>query len=171
MTMTAKRLEGSLRSRRALLVSALCLCTAGCRTTYVDPGDNRLPVAVARAIDPQATPVDSSANDGLGPIFPSDGEAIEIVLDGKASHDLDGTVVSYQWLSATKSGAGAGREVAPGEEPNWPEDVPQPRVKLEPGTWSFSLWVTDDEGAVSDPDTITLIVGEPPEAERLELPE
>jgi hypothetical protein len=78
---------------------------------------------------------------------------------------MDGTIVAYRWLSATPPDAGAGRELAQGEQPGWPDDVAQPRVTLGEGAWAFSLWVTDNEGAVSDPDTIKLIVGEAPEVD------
>jgi hypothetical protein len=36
---------------------------------------------------------------------------------------------------------------------------------LDEGTWSFSLWVTDNEGARSVPASLSLIVGEPPEVD------
>ena len=36
------------------------------------------------------------------------------------------------------------------------------QLELGQGTWSFSLWVTDNQGAVSQPDTITITVGVDP---------
>jgi hypothetical protein len=144
------------------LLAALCVLGLGCGETYVDDGTNRLPVAIARALDSSGMLVDSNANNGLGPIFPFAGKAIEVTLDGTASNDMDGTIAEYRWLSGTRPDAGAGRELPPGEQPGWPEDVPQPRVQLGEGAWTFSLWVTDNQGAVSEPDTIKLIVGDAP---------
>jgi hypothetical protein len=157
MIMRAKPLE------LTLVLSALLSVAAGCRETYVDIGSNRLPVAVAQAVDATGMSVDSSVNHGLGPIFPLQGSTVEVVLDGTASHDMDGTIVAYRWLSATLLDAGAGREIPPGEHADWPEDVAKPHVKLGAGNWSFALWVTDNKGAVSDPDSIELIVGDAPE--------
>lgn len=158
--MRAKRLEFI-----PMLSAALCVCALGCRETYVDVGSNRRPVALARAIDPTGMEVDSSANHGLGPNFPLKGgdDKVEVVLDGTGSTDSDGTIVAYKWLSATKIDGGAGREIPDGEDASWPEDVAQPHVTLTKGNWSFALWVTDNKGAVSDPDTIELIIGDAPE--------
>lgn len=147
--------------RRALFV-VLGVLGFGCRETYVDDTTNRLPVAVARALDSSGMPVDSSVNHGSGPIFPFTGKAANVTLDGTASYDMDGTIVAYRWLSATSPDGGAGRELPQGAEPGWPDDVKQPLVELGAGAWEFSLWVTDNEGAVSDPSTIKLIVGDAP---------
>jgi hypothetical protein len=166
MIMGVSRLElseANIRRPSTLLLASLCVLGFGCRENYVDDTTNRLPVAVARALDSSGMPADSSVNHGLGPIFPFAGKAIEVTLDGTASHDLDGTIVAYRWLSATSPDAGAGRKLPQGDEPGWPDDVKQPRVELGEGVWAFSLWVTDNQGAVSDPDTIKLIVGDAPE--------
>jgi hypothetical protein len=165
MIMGASRLElreAIIPRLRKPLLAAACVLGFGCRETYVDDTTNRLPLAVARALDGSGMPADSSVNHGLGPIFPFAGKAIEVTLDGTASHDMDGTISGYRWLSATSPDAGAGREVPQGDELGWPEDVAQPRVELSEGAWAFSLWVTDNQGAVSDPDTIKLIVGNAP---------
>jgi hypothetical protein len=64
------------------------------------------------------------------------------------------------------SGAGGVRSRMParwipeGEDASWPEDTEQPEVMLDKGTYSFTLWVIDDAGKVSDPSTITITVGE-----------
>lgn len=65
----------------------------------------------------------------------------------------------------------AGGRYVPGAEPgtkpgahkgaaDWPDDVERPVVELGEGAWTFSLWVTDDDGATSTPDTITILVGD-----------
>jgi hypothetical protein len=103
--------------------------------------------------------------------FDYSGSPVMVTLDGTKSYDPDGTIVAYQWLSATLApdggmqlpdGATMLRFVPPGAPPNWPGTAAQPQVELGQGTWSFSLWVTDNQGAVSQPDTITITVGVDP---------
>ena len=149
-------------AQRALFIgfAALLVSAAGCRRTYVDADDNRIPEAVARAVDPSGERVDSSVNNGFGPKYPFDGEPVEITLDGTASSDEDGRIVSYRWLSATQLDGGVGRVRPDDTDADWPEDEARPTVTLGEGIWSFSLWVTDDKGGVSDPDTIDLMVGD-----------
>jgi hypothetical protein len=153
-----------VRNRTMLSLIAICVLASGCRKTYVDVGSNRLPKAVARAIDTSGMAVDSTVNNGLGPIYPFDGQPVEVKLDGTASSDMDGKIVEYRWLGTGLLDGGAGRVEPEGEEASWPGDVAQPSVKLDEGTWSFSLWVTDDEGSVSNPSEITLFVGDAPDA-------
>jgi hypothetical protein len=152
-----------LRNRNSFLFVALCVLASGCRQTYVDVGNNRIPVAVARAIDPSGEAVDSTVNDGFGPIYPFDGNPVEVKLDGTASSDTDGKIVAYRWLGTGLVDGGVGRDEPDDEDAGWPDDAKQPTVTLGEGTWSFSLWVTDDRGAISNPSEVELIVGEPPE--------
>jgi hypothetical protein len=159
----------------AAVLAATALCTGslalgvGCRRNYVEGGSNRLPVAVARAVDASGEPVDDSVNRGLGPIFPFAGEPVEITLDARDSFDVDGRIVAYRWLSGTLVDAGSARLRPEGAPDTWPDDRREPRVSLGLGMWTFSLWVTDDRGAISEPDTINVVVGEPPDAGASEL--
>jgi hypothetical protein len=153
------------RAASTVSLIAFVVLAAGCRQTYVDADKNRVPEAVARAVDVEGVRVDSTVNSGLGPIFPFEGEPVEVRLDARASTDVDGTVVAYRWLSATQRDGDVDRVFPEGEEPDWPADVAVPRVLLGEGAWAFSLWVTDDQGAISDPDTINLFVGAPPEVD------
>jgi hypothetical protein len=148
-----------------LLVTA-CVLGSGCRQTYVDADNNRIPVAVARAFDAMGESVDSTVNDDLGPIYPFDGQAVEVKLDGTGSSDVDGKIVRYRWLGTSLVDGGVGFSLPEGEDSGWPDDVKQPIVMLGEGTWSFSLWVTDDAGAISDPSEIHLIVGDAPEIDK-----
>jgi hypothetical protein len=151
------------RNRSTFSFLALYVLVSSCRQTYVDTGNNRIPVAVARAFDASGTSVDSTVNDGLGPIYPFDGAPVEVKLDGTASSDVDGKIVAYRWLGTGVLDGGVGRVAPEGEESGWPDDVKQPSVTLGEGTWSFSLWVTDGQGAISNPSEIDLIIGEAPE--------
>jgi hypothetical protein len=150
-------------NRTLLSFAALCALALSCRQTYVDTGSNRNPVAVARAIDETGESVDSTVNNGFGPIYPFDGEPVEVKLDGTGSSDADGKIVEYRWLGTSLVDGGVGRDEPDGEDAGWPDDVKQPSVTLGEGTWSFVLWVTDDEGAISNPSEISLIVGEAPD--------
>jgi hypothetical protein len=152
-----------LRNRRRSSFIALCVLASACRQTYVDANNNRLPVAVARAIDTSGKPVDATVNSHFGPIYPFDGKPVEVKLDGTASNDMDGKIVGYRWLGTDVVDGGAGRVAPEGQGPGWPADEVQPTVTLGEGTWSFSLWVTDDDGAISNPSEISLIVGDAPE--------
>lgn len=147
-------------SHAAPLLAALCVAAVGCRETYVAESNNRIPVAVAHVIDSSGMSVDSSANGGFGPRFALQGSTVEVTLDGTASTDADGTIVAWRWLSSTPGEGDAGREIPDGEMPGWPADEAKPKVRLPEGPWSFTLWVTDNVGNISEPDTIKLIVGD-----------
>lgn len=151
------------RNRSTLSLVALCVLGSSCRQTYVDADNNRIPEALARAFDASGESVDSTVNEDLGPIYPFDGKPVEVKLDGSGSRDMDGKIVSYRWIGTSLVDGGVGLEEPEGEEAGWPEDVKQPIVVLGEGTWSFSLWVTDDKGAISNPSEIHLIVGDAPE--------
>jgi len=136
------------------LVIVSCLAVA-CADNLQTPETNVTPVAVARVLD----------DDRVMPSFSFSGAALELRLDASKSHDLDGSIASYRWLSATQlpdSDAGpidARRWVPDEERADWPEDVQQPSVRLPgPGSYSFTVWVTDDGGRISDPSTLTIEV-------------
>ena len=71
-----------------------------------------------------------------------------VTLDGSASYDSDGTIVSYTWTG-----------------PVDPEDTATPTVLLVSGDYTFSLVVTDDKGAVSVADTVEVRVNVAPHAD------
>lgn len=86
-----------------------------------------------------------------------------VTLDGSGSKDQDGSIVAYRWLSAVKRSDGmTGRMVPDGESADWPADEAKPTVNLPMGLWVFTLQVTDDRGASSLADTVTINVGPVP---------
>ncbi len=66
---------------------------------------------------------------------------VTVVLDGTGSTDPDGSVAAYQWTGSPD-----------------PDDSARPSVVLGPGTYTFTLVVTDDRGASSAPDEVTVTV-------------
>lgn len=119
--------------------------------------------------------------------FPYNGTDVTFTLDGSHSTDGDGHIVKYQWLSATSVPDGGegnlshdtevmvpdagtmtvhvkagGRYVPSGADPAWPDDKPKDELTLGQGLWAFTLFVTDDRGAVGPPDSVTIAIGGDP---------
>ncbi|MGD8860020.1 MAG: hypothetical protein PVI30_08400 [Myxococcales bacterium] len=140
---------------------ALLLALVGCRENQtIDP--NNAPVAEAR-IDDDDAEYDAESN---AYTLEYDGDPIEVTLDGSGSMDRGGRVVGYQWISGTPDPeTGCGRYVPDGvdddEDDTWPADEEKPEVTLDEGRWTFHLYVTDDDGAVSPVSTVTVVVGDP----------
>jgi len=69
--------------------------------------------------------------------------------------------------SAANGGGAGARSSAPvrwvpeGEPASWPGDTEQPEVMLDEGVYSFTLWVIDERGQISDPSTVTITVSRP----------
>jgi outer membrane autotransporter protein len=99
--------------------------------TVTAPSTNQLPLAVA-------------GEDRI--VADSDGQAGETIsLNGTASSDADGTIVSYEWL------VGQSTVLASGALAN---------VRLPDGPQQLTLRVTDDAGGVAT-DSVTITVGTP----------
>lgn len=149
-------------SAHRFFAAVLVLCSAGCREDNLVPDPNRTPEAVARVIAENGDSVDETVDGGGGPRFAFDGTPVEIQLDGSRSSDVDGEIRDYRWLSGTTDvDAGGGRLIPEDQDAGWPRDAAKPTVRLGEGVWTFTLWVEDDDGAISQPDTITFTVGDP----------
>ena len=66
-------------------------------------------------------------------------------LDGSASYDPDGTITRYFWAGMPD-----------------PDNVVRPSVTLGPGSYNFTLMVTDNSGEQSPPATVVITVLAPP---------
>jgi hypothetical protein len=130
---------------------------------------NQLPIADARILR-NGQSVNGQGDGGAALLtFPFSGTPVSVTLDGSQSHDPDGTITAYLWLSGTPAPEGGAelpkeagvehRWIPPGAPVNWPGTSVSPKVDLGEGIWSFTLWVTDNEGAISAPSTITITVG------------
>lgn len=129
------------RALLSLFVLLTAGASAGCRDT---------PLAVnVRANN--KTPI---ADAGEAQMFAFTGSPVLVTLDGSLSTDSDGTVAAYRWLSGLDVDGGVvGRGGVD------PDDVMSPTLMLGAGTWEFTLFVIDNEGEVSAPDTVTIQVG------------
>ena len=82
------------------------------------------------------------------------GSPVTVTLDGSGSTDADGKVVSYSWFNGDDAPDGG-----PGRGEPDPADVMKPAVTLGLGIWTFTLFVYDDAGTISQPSSVTITVG------------
>ena len=158
----------SIHSETLLLAIALAALSAGCREDPTIKPANQPPVADARVLrDGKSV---NERTDGAAALkFDFSGTPVAITLDASKSYDSDGSITTYRWLSGNlagdggiplASGMGVSRRWVPdGESPDWPDDVVAPSVELGQGIWAFTLWVIDNGGAISTPDTLRITVG------------
>ncbi len=154
----------------------LLATTSGCQTSQLIETYNEAPVADAKILK-MGIPVEQMRDGSIAElVFPYAGQPVAITLDGSSSYDTNGKITGYRWLSGT-------RAPDAGLPPPWKPDggtPPVPFLRMEPagmegalrevsptimvgaGVWAFSLWVVDDQGVWSSPDTIRFIVGDPP---------
>lgn len=130
-----------------VLITAFCLAwlAAGCRQ------------------DPQLASINLAplANAGADQQVASAGATTKVSLDGSGSSDPDGQITAYRWFNATGKVDGGVAFPAGQSDAAWPEDAVKPELELPDGVWSFSLWVVDEDGAVSEPSTVKITVGDP----------
>jgi hypothetical protein len=134
--LSSKRFEMS-RDRSTIIIAALlaCIFVESCQKEYsIEGGTRNLPpVAAAGADQVVNLPADST------------------ILDGRASSDPDGKIVSWRWSRI--SGSTGIRLLQP--------DSPRTVVNaLAEGSSEFTLTVTDDRG-LSDTDTLR-VIAQPP---------
>ncbi|HSE10683.1 MAG TPA: S8 family serine peptidase [Nocardioidaceae bacterium] len=100
-----------------------------------DPGDEEPPANQSPTAD---------AGEDLTVQLPKKATTAAFTLDGTGSSDPDGSVVGYAWTE-------------PGTA--WTSSAPQVTLSRPAGTYTFSLVVTDDDAATSQPDSVTVVVG------------
>jgi hypothetical protein len=88
-------------------------------------------------------------------VVPFDGSPVTVRLDGSTSTDADGKIVRYRWFSANAPADGGIGRAGPD-----PDDVVKPEVTLDSGVWMFTLFVFDNDGGISEPSTVTIMVGD-----------
>jgi hypothetical protein len=128
------------------LVFAFALCGAGCLRD--------------ESLDTNRTPL---ANAGSDQELEFTGTPVTVTLNGGKSRDLDGEVVGYDWRWLEPGAPDGGAPVADaGANALDPRNVQKPKLELGRGTYTFALWVSDDQDAISEPDTVTIKIGGDP---------
>ncbi|HET6337424.1 MAG TPA: hypothetical protein VFG30_29570 [Polyangiales bacterium] len=126
---------------------------------------NRPPIAAIRVLSDDEQLV-ATRPVSLGPA------PVTITLDARTSSDPDGQISEYRWLRSDVPGPVRYPELAlPGEEdagdlpagtgPNAGDLEPAPNIEVTlpaAGRYRYSLYVRDNEGDVSRPASVTLIV-------------
>ena len=111
-------------------------------------GDSSAPDTVNVTVNP-APPVNQAPTANAGPdqaVTIAAGQSnIAVILNGTGSSDPDGTITTYNWTG----------------NPN-PVNTVSPTVTLTEGTYTFTLVVTDNDGASSAPDTVLITVNAAP---------
>jgi hypothetical protein len=141
--------EKIMNGRHLALLAAIGM-TAACTALDIE---NTPPVAVATLV----TPIGE-----LGYIELNNGDSATVELSGAASTDLDGTVASHYWRRTDITRAerfGIGDAGMPSGDLFDPGPGASKTLTLPQGTYRYSLWVTDDDGAVSEPSSISMQVG------------
>ena len=86
------------------------------------------------------------------------GEPIEVVLSAAMSSDEDGTIEAYKWRRTdVPAGGDAGATAGIGD----PKAGEKTTVTLEEGTYRFTLYITDNDGALGAPASVSLTVETP----------
>lgn len=104
--------------------------------------------------------------------FEYHGTPVTVTLDGSKSYDPDGKIVEYIWYDTGVCPQDRYQFIAPpdfsGEIFDWtnlkeyqgdPANESKPVGQLEEGEYRFTLWVKDDDGSVSIPDSVLVRVG------------
>ncbi|MGD8862893.1 MAG: hypothetical protein PVI30_22965 [Myxococcales bacterium] len=124
-----------------------CLAVAAALAGCQEPNtENALPVA---QIEIRVGTDVYESDEGIE----TDGSDVTVTLDGSMSSDEDGNITGYQWL---KTDVAAADRMGGAEE--YDENGATLQVTLGLGTHRFSLWVSDDEGAVSSPASVNVVV-------------
>ncbi|MDD9934020.1 MAG: hypothetical protein OXT09_10470 [Myxococcales bacterium] len=140
----SKAKETTMRNASITMV-AIAAVLAGCQDVAKE---NDLPVAM---ITIEAGGETYMSDQG---IEAGTADSVSVTLGSGNSSDEDGTVVGYQWVKTDIDAATRMTEPSAGDEGKSASIT----VDLGIGLHRFSLWVTDNEGAVSAPATVTVSI-------------
>ncbi len=112
-------------------------------TLTVDDGNGGTDTAQAEVVVNDIPNIPPVADAGINQTYtlPDSQTTMEVTLDGSGSSDEDGTLESYIWTGDSD-----------------PENVVQPLLNLSVGTYTFTLVVTDNDGAQSEPASVTITI-------------
>ena len=142
-----KRTEATMRIHRNLLCAVLVVAGLACKDTETG---NAPPKGVIEVL------VDGEVVNTAMPI-PYEGDPVELVLSGSKSEDSDGTIAKYEWRrtdvsAAVRNGTADGGAPFDGD----PGVKEKATVVLDEGSYRFTLYVTDDDGAIGVPVSVSL---------------
>jgi hypothetical protein len=130
--------SGSLADGRFAPGESIAFLVTFARKSTVTFRYNVIPYGILEPVN--QPPVANAGSNQTLILMPGE-SAISAQLDGSQSRDPDGTIGSYRWSGAPTPAATA-----------------RPSVSLSPGTYTFTLVVTDTLGANSAPASVTVIV-------------
>jgi hypothetical protein len=144
-----KRTEATMNIHRNLLCAVLVVAGLACKDTETA---NAPPKAVVEVL------LDGEVVNTAMPI-PYDGDPVELVLSGSKSEDTDGTIAKYEWLrtdvpAAVRNGTADGGVPFDGD----PDARERATVVLDQGSYRFTLFVTDDGGAIGTPASVAFSI-------------
>lgn len=142
-----------------LLVAISALGLAACTELTItnEPPEARI-VATSSVDDANLPPVPTSRLYEVSGA--TTGATINVTLDASSSSDPEGTSLTYEWFDTTYAGPGPDGGAAPEPFTDLGTGATA-SVTLGLGTWRFSLWVTDADGVIGEPFTMTIVVQEP----------
>jgi len=109
-----------------------------------------------------AAPANAAPTSNAGPDQPSVASGATVTLDGTGSSDSDGTIASYAWTRTGGTGGAITLSDATAQSPTFTADTLTSNDVAV--THIFSLVVTDNDGATSTTDTVTITVQPPANA-------
>jgi hypothetical protein len=137
--------SGRVLSPRCCLLSIFLLLfsinSIQAKTFVVGGGSEFITVPDITASAPCRPPPNIPPIANAGPDQTITAPASSVILNGSASYDPDGTIVSYSWVLTS----GQGSVII-----NNSNSVIASATGLTPGTYTFQLTVTDDSGAISN---------------------
>lgn len=146
------RTEATMKNHRNLLLAVLVVAGTAAAACKDIETQNVPPKAVVEVL------IGGKVVDTKMPI-PYEGDPVELVLSGSKSEDEDGTITKYEWLRTDVPGSvrnglvdgGAPFEGDPGSGA-------KATVVLEEGTYRFTLYVTDDDGVLGTPVSVSFSI-------------
>ncbi len=119
-------------------------------------------VAVLTSTRTEVVVANVSPTADAGPDQPSVASGATVTLDGSGSSDSDGSVSSYAWTRTGGTGGSIALSSSTAQKPTFTADT---LISIDAAvTHIFSLVVTDDGGASSTADTVTITVNPPANA-------
>lgn len=129
-----------LEARRSLTVVVPCRVKVSAGGVSAERDVRNAPANCDGAGAGNTKPIAVAGGDQLVQLVAGE-STVQVELDASASNDPDGSITAYLWSGSPD-----------------PDDIVSPLVTLPAGVHIFALQVTDNQGASSDPDSVTIRV-------------